>query len=87
MRPMSSPEVQATAFARNFPKMKEDVREHGMITVCSHKRTVGAFISPAVMAELALLRRRQRELMRIEDADDSFFAALDQAVDTYDDNA
>jgi hypothetical protein len=81
---MSSVEVQATEFARNFPKMKEDVREHGVITVCSHKRTVGAFISPAVMAELELLRRRKRELLRIEDADDVFFAALDDAVASYD---
>jgi hypothetical protein len=81
---MSSVEVQATEFARNFPKMKEDVREHGVITVCSHKRTVGAFISPAVMAELELLRRRKRELLRIEHADDAFFAALDDAVASYD---
>ncbi len=82
---MSTVEVQATQFARNFPQMKEDVREHGMITVCSHKRTVGAFISPSVMEELELLRRRKRELTRIEDADDAFFEALDKAVATYDD--
>ena len=82
---MSTVEIQATQFARNFPQMKEDVREHGMITVCSHKRTVGAFISPAVMEELELLRRRKRELTRIEDADDAFFDALDKAVETYDD--
>ena len=83
---MSSIEVQATQFARNFPQMKEDVREHGMITVCSHKRTVGAFISPAVIEELELLRRHRRELMRIEDADDAFFEALDDAVASYDKN-
>ncbi|WP_085584482.1 hypothetical protein [Thalassospira mesophila] len=77
-------EVQATEFARNFPKMKEDAREYGVITVYSHKRTVGAFISPAVLAELELLRRRKRELIRIEDADDAFFDALDDAVETYD---
>ena len=82
---MSSVEVQATEFARNFPKMKEDVREHGVITVCSHKRTVGAFISPAIMEELELLRRRKRELTRIENADDAFFEALDHAVASYDD--
>jgi hypothetical protein len=84
---MSNVEVQATEFARNFPKMKEDVREHGVITVLSHKRAVGAFVSPAVLEELETLRRRQRELIRIEDADDAFFAALDVAVATYDDPA
>jgi hypothetical protein len=83
---MRGVEVQATEFARNFPKMKEDVREHGVITVFSHRRTVGAFISPAVLAELELLRRRKRELVRIEEADDAFFAALDDAVASYDDH-
>lgn len=82
---MSKIEVQATKFARNFPQMKEDVREHGVIAVCSHNRTVGAFISPAVMEELELLRRRKRELTRIEEADDAFFEALDDAAATYDD--
>ncbi|WP_172293815.1 hypothetical protein [Pseudoruegeria sp. HB172150] len=80
-------EVPATTFARNFPKMKEDVREHGIIAVRSHKRTVGAFISPAVLEELETLRRRQRELTRIEEADDAFFEALDDAVASYDDPA
>jgi len=85
MNGMSTVEVQATKFARNFPQMKEDVREHGVIAVCSHKRMVGAFISPAVMEELELLRRRKRELTRIEDADEGFFEALDDAVATYED--
>ena len=80
---MSIVEVQATKFARNFPQMKEDVREHGIIKVNSHNRNVGAFISPAVVEELELLRRRSRELTRLENADDAFFEALDQAVETY----
>ena len=81
---MSTIEVKATEFARNFPQMREDVREHGMITVCSHKRTVGAFISPAVMEELESLRRHKRELTRIEEADDTFFEELDKSVSSYD---
>jgi len=84
---MSTVEVPATKFARNFPQMKEDVREHGIITVNSHNRVVGAFISPAVVEELELLRRRSRELTRLEDADDAFFEALDQAVETYEEPA
>ncbi len=81
---MAIPEVKATRFARNFPQMKEDVRKHGMIAVSSDRRTVGAFISPAVMEELELLRRRRRELVRLEDADDAFFEGLDRSVATYD---
>lgn len=77
-------EVQATEFARNFPKMKEDVREYGVITVNSHNRPVGAFISPMVLAELETLRRRSRELILLEQADAAFFVALDQAVVNYD---
>ncbi|MBW7922978.1 MAG: hypothetical protein H3C51_12885 [Rubellimicrobium sp.] len=79
-------EVSATEFARQFPRMKEDVREHGVISVLSHNRRVGAFVSPAVLAELEELRRRKRELHRIEDLDDGFFDALDRAVASYDDN-
>lgn len=80
---MPAIQVQATEFARQFPKMKEDVREHGIITVCSHKRSVGAFISPDVAEELETLRRRKRELTRIENADDTFFLSLEEAVANY----
>ena len=80
-------EVGATTFARNFPKMKEDVREHGIITVRSHNRSVGAFVSPSVIEELEELRRRKREITRLEDMDDAFFEALDAAVSSYDRNA
>lgn len=80
-------EVSATSFARQFPKMKEDVREYGIISVLSHNRSVGAFISPAVVAELEELRRRKRAFERLEDMDDGFFAALDQALDNYNENA
>lgn len=78
-------EVSATTFARQFPQMREDVREYGVISVLSHNRRVGAFVSPSVLEELEELRRRKRELQRIEDMDDAFFDALDQAVATYDD--
>lgn len=76
-------EVGATTFARQFPKMKEDVREHGVISVLSHNRSVGAFISPYVFAELEELRRRKRELEKLEDMGDAFFDALDEAVASY----
>lgn len=77
-------EVSATRFIRNFAQMKENVREHGMIAVSSHRQTAGAFISPAVMEELQLLRRHRRELTRIEEADDAFFGGLDRSVASYD---
>ncbi len=78
-------DVSATEFARNFPQMKEDVREHGVITVRSHKRTVGAFVSPAVLEELEELRRQRREFIRLEEAGEAFFDALDKAAETYED--
>lgn len=77
-------EVGSTTFARQFPKMKEDVREHGVISVLSHNRSVGAFISPSVFAELEELRRRKHELERLQDMNDAFFDALDEAVASYD---
>ena len=77
-------EVGATTFARQFPKMKEDVREYGVISVLSHNRPVGAFISPSVVAELEELRRRKREVKRIDEMDDAFFEALDEAIASYD---
>lgn len=77
-------EVNATTFARQFPKMREDVREYGLISVVSHNRPVGAFISPSVAAELEELRRRKREVHKIEEMDDAFFEALDNAVACYD---
>ena len=77
-------EVGATTFVRQFPKMKEDVREYGVISVLSHNRPVGAFISPSVVAELEELRRRKREFKRIDEMDDAFFEALDEAITSYD---
>ena len=77
-------EVQATEFGRNFPKMREDVREHGVIAVRSHNRLVGAFISPSVMEELERLRRHQRHLTRIEEVDETFLSALDDGLAHYD---
>ncbi|MEM6727600.1 MAG: hypothetical protein AAF618_03795 [Pseudomonadota bacterium] len=82
---MKDIEVQATAFARQFPKMKEDVREHGVITVKSHNRRVGAFISPAVQDELAELRRQKRKLERAEDLRDGDFDQFEAALASYDD--
>lgn len=76
--------VQATMFARSFPEMKEDVREEGIITVMSHKRVVGAFISPKVLAELNELRQHRRELIKIEEAKAEFFADLDASLASYD---
>ena len=76
--------VQATVFARSFPKMKEDVREEGVITVMSHKRVVGAFISPKVLAELNELRQHRRELIKIEEAKSEFFADLEASLASYD---
>lgn len=77
--------VQATIFARNFPEMKENVREEGIITVMNHKRVVGAFISPKVLAELNDLRQHRRELIKIEEAKPDFFADLDASLAAYDD--
>lgn len=80
---MSNVDVQATAFASSFAQMTKDAHDHGVITVRCDERIVGAFISPTVMAELELLRRRKRALMRLEDVDETFFDALDDAVDTF----
>lgn len=77
-------EVGATTFVRQFPKMTEAVRAFGIISVRSHNRSVGAFISPSVLAELEELRRRRRTLEKVESMDDSFFHELDEAVATYD---
>jgi succinate dehydrogenase/fumarate reductase-like Fe-S protein len=82
---MTSITIQTAEFARQFQQMSESVQDLSMITICSDKRIVGAFISPAMMEELELLRRRRRELTRIEEADNSFVEALDDAVATYDD--
>jgi len=75
----------ATDFARRFSRIKEDVREHGVIRVVSHDRSVGAFLSPKEFENYERLKLQEREIMKAGEIPEDFLAALDDAVANYDD--
>ena len=76
--------VTATEFSRNFAQIKDDVREHGVITVMSHHRVVGGFLSPKELESYHRMKRREREVLLTGELPDDFLADLQTAAETYD---
>lgn len=76
--------IGATEFARRFARIKEDVREHGVVRVESHGRVVGGFLSPKELATYERLKRQEREVLRAGELPDDLLADLKDALDRYD---
>ncbi|MGP3699498.1 hypothetical protein [Rhodobacter sp. NSM] len=74
----------ATDFARRFSRIKEDVREHGIVRVVSHDRVVGGFLSPKELENYERLKAQEREILKAGEIPQEFLAALDEAVANYD---
>lgn len=77
--------ITATEFARRFARIKEDVREHGVVRVVSHDRLVGGFLSPGELENYERLKTQEREILKAGEIPDEFLAALDEAVANYGD--
>jgi hypothetical protein len=75
--------VTATDFARRFARIKEDVREHGVVRVVSHDRLVGGFLSPKELENYERLKRQERRILKIGELPDDVVDDLKHALDHY----
>lgn len=79
---MTSPvTMSATDFSRQFGRVKEDVREHGVVRVVSHNRLVGGFLSPRELHLYETLKRQRREVIAAGDVPDDLAEALRAVLD------
>jgi len=80
---MASVTVTATDFARRFARIKEDVREHGVVRVMSHERLVGGFLSPKELENYERLKRQERQVLKVGELPDDIVDALRDSLERY----
>lgn len=76
--------MSATEFSRQFGRVTEDVREHGVVRVVSHNRLVGAFLSPRELELYETFKRERREVIPAGKLPDDLVDALRAALNAPD---
>lgn len=71
--------VPASDFSRNFARYQDEAISAKVISVTSHGRVVGGYLSAAELAHYELLKRREREVLVVGDLDDETIAAIEAA--------
>jgi len=71
--------VRASDFSRNFAKYQDEAIAAKIITVTSHGRVVGAYLSADELDHYETLRRREREALIVGDLDDETLSAIESA--------
>jgi hypothetical protein len=71
--------VRASDFARNFAKYQDEAISAKIISVTSHGRIVGAYLSAEELARYQALKRRAGEALRVGELDDDTVAAIEAA--------
>lgn len=68
--------VSATEFARKFTTFREQVQTAGVIEVTAHNRTIGAFLSATELEHYQDMKKREREVIRVNEMDDETMALI-----------
>jgi len=68
--------VSATDFARGFTKYREQVQTADVIEVTAHGRTIGAYLSPRELEHYHVMKKREREVIRVSEMDDDTMALI-----------
>jgi PHD/YefM family antitoxin component YafN of YafNO toxin-antitoxin module len=71
--------VSATEFARNFAKYQDEAISAKVISVTSHGRIVGAYLSASELEHYEMLKRREREVLTVGELDDDALRAVAHA--------
>lgn len=71
--------VPASDFSRNFGKYQDEALSAGIISVTSHGRVVGAYLSVMELEHFERLKRREREVLKVGELDDETLAAIETA--------
>ena len=72
------PTVEATRFRRDFGRYQDEAHRE-VVTVTSHGRVIGGFLSAHELAHYQRLKRRERQVFRIEDAPEELIEAIGKA--------
>jgi len=71
--------VRASDFARHFAKYQDEAISAKVISVTSHGRVVGAYLSAQELAHYEALKRRASEVLRVGALDDDTVEAIEAA--------
>ena len=71
--------VRASDFARNFARYQDEAISAKVISVTSHGRVVGAYLSVQELERYEELKRRASEVLRVGELDDDTVAAIEAA--------
>ncbi|MCM2442655.1 hypothetical protein HGO34_23425 [Agrobacterium vitis] len=72
-------QVPASAFSRQFGKIREEVYDVGVIEVTSHDRVVGAYISPRELEHFKRLKSQEVRVLHASEIDDDLLGEIENA--------
>ncbi|MUZ64039.1 hypothetical protein V6582_05440 [Agrobacterium vitis] len=72
-------QVPASAFSRQFGKIREEVYDVGVIEVTSHDRVVGAYISPRELEHFRRLKSQEVHVLHASEIDDDLLGEIENA--------
>ena len=68
--------IPATEFARNFAHYQDEAIRSKLITVTSHNRVVGGYLSADELEHYERLKAREREVLRVGELPDDVIEAI-----------
>ena len=72
------PTVEATRFRRDFGRYQDEAH-HEPVTVTSHGRVIGGFLSARELEHYQQLKRRERQVFTTAEAPDELIEAIGKA--------
>ena len=76
---MDSVSVPATEFSRNFAKYRDEAIEAKVISVTSHGRVIGGYLSASELARYEEMKRRERKVLVVGELDDETISHIEAA--------
>jgi PHD/YefM family antitoxin component YafN of YafNO toxin-antitoxin module len=76
---MDTVSVPATEFSRNFAKYRDEAIEAKVISVTSHGRVIGGYLSASELARYEEMKRRERKVLVVGELDDNMVSSIEAA--------
>lgn len=72
------PQVSATEFVRSFGRLQDEAHRE-VVEVTSHGRVIGGYLSASELEHYRRLKRREREVFRVEEMPEDLIAEIEAA--------
>lgn len=72
-------QVAASAFSRQFGKIREEVYRAGVIEVTAHDRVVGAYISPQELEHFKRLKAQEVRVLHAREIGEDLLSEIESA--------